>query len=115
MNNPLKEGYQPKPGKPKPDKVPKLTSGVVNPKPQQTPCSILRQFLEKHGADEKEWDAIDAIESWNDGKVATDLSLPPMFRVEGNMWKVEYFKAVEELRKANKGLKRLNKKVKSNE
>ena len=41
----------------------------------------------------------------------TDLDLAPAYRTQANLWKAKYFEAYKELVKANKGLKRLRKKL----
>ena len=41
----------------------------------------------------------------------TDLDLAPIHRTEANHWKAKYFEACLELRKANRGLRRLNAKL----
>jgi hypothetical protein len=41
----------------------------------------------------------------------TDLDLPPARRSLANLWQAEYFKALIEVRNANKGIKRLKKRV----
>lgn len=38
----------------------------------------------------------------------TDQDLPPIARTEANYWKAQYFQALRELAKANKGIRRLN-------
>lgn len=43
--------------------------------------------------------------------VSSDRELPPVCRSEANFWKAEYFKAMKELTKANKGIRRLHQKV----
>jgi len=76
------------------------------------PCSVIRAFLAKHNADQVEWDAIDAIESCGFGNsIGTDLCLPPAYRTQANLWKAECFTYVEEVRKANKGIERLKRKI----
>ncbi len=42
----------------------------------------------------------------------TDLDLAPVRRSEGNYWKAKYFEAMHELTKLNKGVRRLQRKVK---
>lgn len=44
--------------------------------------------------------------------VETDLDLPPVRRAESNYWKALYFEARAELVKANKGIARLQRKLK---
>ena len=45
-------------------------------------------------------------------KIQTDLDLPLAYRTQANLWKAKYFEAYRELVKANKGIKRLVKKIK---
>ena len=45
-------------------------------------------------------------------KVETDLDLPEIRRVNGNFWKTKYLEMYLEVVKANKGIKRLQKRVK---
>lgn len=40
-----------------------------------------------------------------------DTDLPQSNRIEGQRWKLKYYEAVEELRKANKGIARLRGKL----
>ena len=41
----------------------------------------------------------------------TDLDLPLAYRTQANLWKMHYFEAYKELVKANKGLRRLRRKI----
>ena len=41
----------------------------------------------------------------------TDLDLPPIARTQANYWEARYWEAYKELVKANKGLRRLRKKL----
>ena len=41
----------------------------------------------------------------------TDLDVPPKLRVEGNYWKSKYFEAYKELVNANRGIRRLKRKL----
>jgi len=43
----------------------------------------------------------------------TDRDLAPINRTESNLWQKKFFEALEETRHANKGLRRLNKKLKN--
>jgi len=43
----------------------------------------------------------------------TDLDLPEAYRTQANFWKAKYFQARLELVKANKGLRRLRRKLDS--
>lgn len=45
-------------------------------------------------------------------KILTDLDLPPANRTQANLWMAECLRCQRELRNANKGLMRLNKKIK---
>ena len=44
-------------------------------------------------------------------RVMTDLDLPEAYRTQANYWKAKYFEAYKELVNANKGLRRLNKRL----
>lgn len=39
--------------------------------------------------------------------IVTDLDLPPIARTQANLWKAKFFEMVEEVRRANKGIRRL--------
>jgi len=41
----------------------------------------------------------------------TDLDLPPAYRTQANLWKSKFFEMLEEVRKANRGIKRLKKRI----
>lgn len=41
----------------------------------------------------------------------TDLDLAPIARTHANYWKMKFFEMAEEVRKANKGIRRLKKKL----
>ena len=41
----------------------------------------------------------------------TDLDLPPYLRTQANLWKAKYFEMYLEVLKANKGIRRLKKKL----
>jgi hypothetical protein len=41
----------------------------------------------------------------------TDLDLPPAYRTQANLWQAKYFAAYKELVKANKGIRRLKRKL----
>ena len=45
------------------------------------------------------------------GNIKTDLDLPLAYRTQANLWKAKYFEAYAELVKANKGIRRLRKKL----
>lgn len=47
--------------------------------------------------------------------VMTDLDVAPIARTEANHWKAKYFEAWRELQKANRGLRRLNQRLKTYE
>ena len=42
----------------------------------------------------------------------TDLQLPPAYRTQANKWRADFYELHKELQKANKGLRRLSRKVK---
>ena len=44
-------------------------------------------------------------------QILTDLDLPPIARTQANYWEARYWGAYKELVKANKGLRRLRKKL----
>ena len=44
-------------------------------------------------------------------RVSTDLDLPLVCRTQANMWKMKFYEMREEVVKANKGIKRLRRKV----
>ncbi len=44
-------------------------------------------------------------------KQITDLDLPPAYRTQANYWEAKYFAAYKELVKANKGIRRLKRKL----
>jgi hypothetical protein len=44
--------------------------------------------------------------------VQTDLDLPPILRTEANLWEAMYWKSLAEIVKANKGIHRLQRRVK---
>jgi len=44
-------------------------------------------------------------------KQITDLDLAPVYRTQANYWKAQYFQARVELTKANKGLRKLRKRL----
>jgi len=44
-------------------------------------------------------------------KQITDLDLAPIYRTQANYWKAQYFQARTELTKANKGLRRLRRRL----
>ncbi len=44
-------------------------------------------------------------------EIETDLDLPPIKRTYGNTWKAKYFEACKELGNANRGVRRLKKKL----
>jgi hypothetical protein len=95
-------------------KEPKALHERRNMALSQSPCSVIRDFLANHGADEKEWDAIDAVESCGFGnRIGTDLCLPNAYRTEANLWKAKYFEMADEVRKCNKGIERLKRKIHS--
>lgn len=41
----------------------------------------------------------------------TDLDIPPIYRTQANYWQAKYFEAYKELVKANKGIRRLKRKI----
>ena len=41
----------------------------------------------------------------------TDLDIAPAYRTQANLWKAKYFEAYQELVKANKGIRRLRRKI----
>jgi len=41
----------------------------------------------------------------------TDLDIPLAYRTQANFWKAKYFEAYKELVKANKGIRRLKRKL----
>jgi hypothetical protein len=45
------------------------------------------------------------------GKIVTDLDLPPIARTQANLWKAKFFEMVEEVRRANKGIRRLKQRL----
>ena len=44
-------------------------------------------------------------------KQITDLDLPPAYRSQANLWAKKYFEAYKELVNANKGIRRLRRKL----
>ncbi len=44
-------------------------------------------------------------------KQITDLDIPPAYRTQANLWQAKYFEAYKELVKANKGIRRLKRKI----
>lgn len=44
-------------------------------------------------------------------KISTDLDLAPIHRTQANYWQARYFEAYRELVNANKGLRRLRRKL----
>ena len=44
-------------------------------------------------------------------EIETDLDLPEAKRTQANLWKAKYFEARNELAKANKGIRRLRRKL----
>ena len=44
--------------------------------------------------------------------VETDLDLPPVRRTYANLWQARYFESYKELVNANKGIRRLKRKIK---
>ena len=44
-------------------------------------------------------------------KQMTDLDLPLKYRTEANLWKSKYFEMYQEVVKANKGIRRLRRKL----
>lgn len=43
--------------------------------------------------------------------VKTDLDLPPAYRTQANLWIAKYYEMYKEVVKANKGIKRLKRKL----
>jgi len=43
--------------------------------------------------------------------IKTDLDLPPIYRTQANYWQAKYLEAYKELVRANKGLRRLRRKL----
>ena len=41
----------------------------------------------------------------------TDLDLPLAYRTQANLWKMKFLEMREEVAKANKGIRRLNRKI----
>ena len=44
-------------------------------------------------------------------KIETDLDLPPSRRTQANLWQAKYFEMYKEVLKANKGIRRLRRKL----
>ena len=44
-------------------------------------------------------------------KQITDLDIPLAYRTQANLWKAKYFEAIQELAKANKGIRRLKRRI----
>jgi len=44
-------------------------------------------------------------------RITTDLDLPEASRTQANLWKAKYFEAYKELVNANKGIRRLKRRV----
>lgn len=44
-------------------------------------------------------------------EIKTDLDLPPAYRTQANLWKAKFFELRRELLAANKGIRRLRKKL----
>jgi len=44
-------------------------------------------------------------------KPKTDLDLPEAYRTQANMWKAKYYEMLEAVRQANKGIRRLKRKL----
>lgn len=42
--------------------------------------------------------------------IKTDLDLPPIYRIQANLWKSKYYEMYCEVVKANKGLRKLKRK-----
>lgn len=44
-------------------------------------------------------------------KIQTDLDLPPSKRTQANLWQAKYFEMYKEVVKANKGIRRLKRRL----